>query len=240
MSNDIIVIGGCKGGVGKSLLSMATVDYFESRKNGVLLVETDHSNPDVGRIYQIETEDDQQVRVEIINLDDADGWIDFVNILDNEVNAKRTVIVNTGARNSDAIANFGENLTSQLKGLKRKLKTLWIINDQLDSISLLIEYIKAMGEVELHVFRNLFFGKENKFDIYNGSKTKQTIEEKGGKSLNFPVLSSRVTRHLYVEKMSISKALEKIPMGNKGELERWRRGVTVLLDEVTKVKKAEK
>jgi MinD superfamily P-loop ATPase len=40
-------VGGSKGGVGKSMMTVATLDYLLDRKQNVVLVECDTSNPDV-------------------------------------------------------------------------------------------------------------------------------------------------------------------------------------------------
>jgi cellulose biosynthesis protein BcsQ len=41
-------VGGSKGGAGKSMMTIATVDYLLERGDKVLLVECDTSNADVG------------------------------------------------------------------------------------------------------------------------------------------------------------------------------------------------
>jgi MinD superfamily P-loop ATPase len=50
---DLVYVGGSKGGTGKSLTCMALVDYFRKNfpQDEILLIETDSSNPDVGRLY---------------------------------------------------------------------------------------------------------------------------------------------------------------------------------------------
>ena len=47
MAKNIYVVGGGKGGVGKSIVTMATVDYFQAQGENVLLMKSDTSNPDV-------------------------------------------------------------------------------------------------------------------------------------------------------------------------------------------------
>jgi MinD superfamily P-loop ATPase len=81
MNNDKAVhaiywVDGSKGGVGKSMMTIATVDYLLERGKNVLLVECDTSNPDVWNAYQNELE------CELVELNEADGWIDFVNMCD--------------------------------------------------------------------------------------------------------------------------------------------------------------
>lgn len=51
MRKNLVYVGGSKGGTGKSMVCMALVDYFRKAfpKDTLLLVETDTSDPDVGR-----------------------------------------------------------------------------------------------------------------------------------------------------------------------------------------------
>ena len=46
-NHPIYMIGGSKGGVGKSFVTLALVDYLRRSDLHVVLVETDTSNPDV-------------------------------------------------------------------------------------------------------------------------------------------------------------------------------------------------
>jgi MinD superfamily P-loop ATPase len=49
-------VGGSKGGVGKSMMTLATLDYLLERGTKVVLVECDTSNPDVWKAYRGQTE----------------------------------------------------------------------------------------------------------------------------------------------------------------------------------------
>ncbi len=76
MNKPIYVVGGSKGGVGKSLVTMALVHYLKENDEEVFLIDADTSNPDVLKSYE------EEVTCKLVNLDDADGWIQFVNICD--------------------------------------------------------------------------------------------------------------------------------------------------------------
>src|SRR5215204_6120796 len=52
MARPILLIGGGKGGVGKSLLSVALVDYVSVADGRPFLIETDTSVPDVYKTYR--------------------------------------------------------------------------------------------------------------------------------------------------------------------------------------------
>src|SRR5262249_38842279 len=57
------------------------------------------------------------------------------------------------------------------------------------------------------------------------------IESTGGKSLSFPDLADRVADDLYKERMTIAAAAEKLPIGNRAELRRWRAAVARVMAE---------
>jgi len=214
-------VGGSKGGVGKSMMTMATLDYLIERGDRVALIETDTSNHDVWSAYH------EQVPSGLFDLDQADGWIDFVNTCDTH--RDRTVVVNTAARNNVAVRQHGQTLNASLDELGAKLMTLWMINRQRDGLELLEEFIEAVPKAEVHVVRNGYFGDEKKFDLYNGSKVRAAVESRGGKSITLPDLADRVADDIYVQRLSLSAAAKSLPIGNRAELGRWRGEVRKVL-----------
>ena len=171
-----------------------------------------------------------EVKNELIDLDDANGWIDLVNVCDKHPDA--IVVVNTAARNNKGVTAYGETLNNTLAELKRKLVTLWVINRQRDSLELLKEYMEGLPESTIHVIRNGYFGHERKFELYNTAKIKKAVEDAGGKSLTLPDLADRVSDDLFSKRLSISAALKELPLGNRAELTRWRNEVRKVLREV--------
>lgn len=224
MAKNIYLIGGSKGGVGKSLVTMATVDYLQERGESVLLIESDTSNPDVWKAYK------DEVETELVNLNEADGWIHLVNLCASKPDS--VVVINTAAQNNKGVSAYGETLNSTLAELKRKLVTLWVINRQRDSLELLKEYTDAIPNADVHVVRNGHFGEEKKFELYNGSKLRATVEGRGGKSVTFPDVADRVSDDIYSKRMSIAVALKELPIGNRAELMRWRGEVKKVMQEV--------
>jgi hypothetical protein len=217
-------IGGSKGGVGKFMMTMATLDYLIERGDRVALIETDTSNHDVWNAYH------EQIPSGLFDLDHADGWIDFVNTCAAQRN--RTVVVNTAARNNVAVRQHGETLNASLDELGAKLLTLWVINRQRDGLELLEEFIEAVPKADVHVVRNGHFGDERKFELYNQSKIKAAIEQRGGRSLTLPDLADRVADDLYSQRIALNVAAKSLPIGNRAELGRWRSQVRGMLAEV--------
>ncbi len=214
MAKNIYLVGGSKGGVGKSLVTMAVVDLLESMGESVLLIESDTSNPDVWKTYK------EEVETELVDLDQADGWIELVNLCESR--PESVAVINTAARNNTGVSAYGETLNSTLAELKRKLVTLWVINRQRDSLELLKSYMDAIPNAAVHVVRNGYFGEEKKFELYNGSKLRKEVEDRGGQSVTFPDLADRVSDDLYSKRFSIAKASTELPLGNRAELLRWR------------------
>lgn len=224
MAKPIYIIGGSKGGVGKSFVSMALIDHLVAGDETVLLIDADTSNPDVYKAYN------SIVEAHLINLDDADGWIDLVNQCDAHPDC--VVVVNTAARNNRGVSAYGQTLSSTLGELKRKLVTYWVINRQRDSLELLREYLEVLPNSDVHVVRNGYFGEERKFELYNGSKLRKAVEDKGGRSVTFPDLADRVSDDIYSRRLSISQAAQELPLGNRAELARWKSQVTKVLSNI--------
>jgi hypothetical protein len=218
-------VGGSKGGVGKSLVAMTVLDTLLQRDERVLLVECDTSNPDVAKVYS------DVVPTELINLDEADGWIHLVNVCD--AHPEVTVVVNTAARNNDAVTRFGETLDGSLEELGRELVALWVINRQRDSVELLKQFAEAVPRALVHVVRNGHWGAEGKFELFNESKIRrELVEARGGKAVTLPDLADRVADDIYSKRMSFARGLVELPLGNRAELGRWRREASRVLAEV--------
>jgi len=226
MSNNgsVIFCDGSKGGVGKTIMSIGVTDYYTQKLGKkVVLIETDTSNSDAAKPYA----KDEMVTIVPLCLDDADGWIELVNICD--VHKGIDVIVNVAARNNEAVASYGETLTGALEELARDFTTYWIINRQRDSIELLKQFEGNMTIGSIHVVRNNHWGAADKFELFNGSKMAKTVEKRG-KILDLPDLADRVTDYIYSQRLSIEKAMTEMPIGNKAELRRWRQNVWSMLD----------
>ena len=176
-------IGGSKGGVGKSAVSMALLDHLG--ESCPLLVETDTANPDVAKAYG------NVVRTELLDLDESDGWIELINLCSEHPGP---VVINSAARSD--VAKNGMNLDLALPELGRELVVFWVINRQRDSIELLRDFLTGVKSGRVHVVRNLHFGASSKFELFEKSKIRQEIENAGGKVLDFPDLADRVADDL--------------------------------------------
>jgi hypothetical protein len=223
MNQPIVFVSGSKGGVGKSITSMAVLDYLTSEHRYLRLLEGDTTNPDVWKSYH------REVESEVLDLDSVDGWIQMVNVAD--ANPFKAIVVNTPARNNDAVRAHGSLLLDSLKELGRPLLTLWVINRQRDSLELLNEYLQMMsgGMGVVHVVRNGYFGDERKFELFEQSPLRDAIAQQGGQALYLPDLADRVTDELYSRRITLAEAVQQLKLGDRAELQRWRATVKEML-----------
>ena len=224
MSKAIFLVGGGKGGVGKSLMSMALLDFLQAGGREPFLVETDTSVPDVFKAYQ------EEIAGELVNLDEREGWIELVNLIESR--EASTIVINTGARNQTGVSNFGRTLSKALGELGRKLVVLWMIDRKRENLELLSNFMATIPKAEMHVVRNLYLGAEKKFELYNSSKMRAGIEGRGSRSVNLPELADRVTDAMNKGRLTIAKATGELSLGDRMELERWREECAAMLSQV--------
>ncbi len=209
----INLVSGGKGGVGKSLVGMGLLDYL--REQSPALLETDITNPDVGKSYRKEV-----AKFAALDIAHAEGWIDLANFL-SETESPVVINAAAGLGSSESVKNLGDGLVE----LGRDLRVFWVLNTQRDGLELLKSFLDEVAGAErirVDAVLNLFFGEADSFKLFN-EKIKDMIIERGGSVLNFPALAKRCTDPFYVERLSIARAEEALPFGSRLELKRWRK-----------------
>ena len=224
MAEPIYLVSGRKGGVGKSIVAMALVDFLQRRGSHVLLIETDTSNPDVSRSYRDSAETKQ------LNLDTHGGWTALIKACADR--PQSTAVINGAPRDHRGINKYGQMLSGSLRDLQRRLVTLWVINTQRDSLEMLKKFMTAIPGSAVHVLRNGYFGESYQFELYNTSDLRKRVESDGGKSVTFPYLARRVVDDVFSIPMRIDTAMKELPITNRAELERWRRAVGAMWEEI--------
>jgi hypothetical protein len=229
---NLVYVGGSKGGTGKSLVCMALVDYFRRifPEDEILLIETDSSNPDVGRLYR----NTNGVSTEGLLLDDEEkGWVEMVDII-GETSARHVII------NSMAAANLGVQVQGPLLDrnildgrLKVNFNVLWVINRGKDSVTLLRDFLGYIRSAVVYPVLNLYFGREEEFSFYRSSRdVQEMIAERGGRQLTFPNLNDLIADKLYTEEISLEKLPPQLKLGMRTSLERWLGIVKRTFDEI--------
>lgn len=220
----IYLVTGSKGGVGKSLVSIALVDFLLLRDERTFLIDADPANADVWKCYK------DELRCERINLSACEGWVALGDLC--RQHRDYAFAVNTPAGSNTAAKLYGEHLMT----LGRRIIALWVMGDGKDSVLLLKEFMEAMPRAVVHAVRNLHHGDETAFSIYDHSSHPKRIAEHGGKSLYFPVLAKRIADEIKNNRMIPAKAVSDgvLRITSRAEMMRWRACCTEMFSEVVR------
>jgi hypothetical protein len=212
-SEPVVWIGGEKGGVGKSFVSRATVDYLLSLGKKIFLIDTDVGS-DVFKAYK------EAVQAELVNVKEREEWMRLATLISE--NPDSIFVINTTAAIKQFVEESGDILHRAVKKLDRKLVTFWVLDRTRNSMEYLLNYMEIVPDTKMVILRNLYAGSEKKFELYNNSDARKSIEGSGGMSLNFPEVADRVTDAMDRGRLTTEKALKELPFGDRMELERWR------------------
>ena len=198
MKDTIFYVGGSKGGIGKSIISTVLIqlliDKYDESKT-IHLVETDDSNPDVGRIYS------DVIPVTALILDEREaGWITLYELL--EENNDTLFVINSAARSNYGIEINGENFSRSLEeSAAYDFVTFWPINRQLDCVTLLMDYLRVIQYGSVFTIRNNYWGAPKDFLIYDSMigklKNKEMTVSRIKSVLDFPPLNDLITLQFY-------------------------------------------
>lgn len=218
----IIFVGGGKGGVGKSLVSMAAVDVLMTRGESVVLIESDDSNPDVYKALN------GLVQSVVLNLDGEDGYLSLCNVI--ESNPKAFFVVNTAARATKPIIEHGGIVVDTARVMKRELVMLWAMNRQRDSIELLRDFLDGVGNdfTKTHAVLNTYWGAPEKFMRFNNSKQKERVTS----AIAFPELNDMVSDKLNDNRLALSNAEAGMTIAERSVLSRFRKAANEALNGV--------
>jgi hypothetical protein len=224
MQDTIFYVGGSKGGVGKSLISTVLVQFLLDRygdEKTIHLIETDDSNPDVGRIYQ------GKIPVTPLILDERDtGWITLFARLDGATDT--LFVINSAARSNYGVETNGGDFTAALLdgSVHYDFVTFWPINRQLDCVNLLKDYIRVMLAGPIFPIRNTYWGAPKDFTIYDAVMSKgkglELANERIPGVLDFPSLNDLITLQFYSHGKTIPEVAAALNVFKRQLFNTWK------------------
>jgi len=236
MAKNMYLVGGGKGGVGKSFVTRGLVDYLRHLR--ILLVDSDTTNPMAGPYYEDDLNKEVGVfQVEYSNLDGEEGWKDLINLisgLDEDV----VVVVDAPARGERGMDSYFDRLSLVLPRLDRKLVTLWVINNDKESLFLLEDYLDKTANASdnhiIHVVKNKKESVDDSFTEYEGSRVSKEVKKRGGKAIEFPYLMVSVRDLLNKDNLSFEKAIQPqvLNLGDRIEVELLRSNIKKVLENI--------
>ena len=209
MKDTIIYVGGGKGGVGKNMVSMALVQFLIDRfgeSKTIRLIETDESNPDVGRVYK------GIIPVSAAILDENEkGWILMSKLIEDS--SETLFVINSAARSNMGIRKNGRNFAAVLESGKvpYDFVTLWPMNRQKDSVTLLEEYLEHVSFGSVFPIRNNYFGEPDDFTLYAKCvKESRLLNSRIIKTLDFPALADIIADDFYTGGRTIPETVDNL------------------------------
>jgi hypothetical protein len=231
MKNTLFYIGGTKGGVGKSFVAMALIDYLfmECRgKKQVMLIETDFNQPDVAKMYS------KKIPTETIVLDETENaWLKLGRVIYE--NQDKLMVMNT-AKGNAGINRYGKIFVESLEEYGINLVVFWPMNRQVDSVDHLLDFLKVIDYGLVFPIRNNYFSPPEDFVILNErltkGKDKQLFLSRFSMDdiLDFPSLNDLFCLKMYSERIAIEDIPEKLVFFEKAMFNSWRGKVHEMFD----------
>ncbi|PSB68587.1 hypothetical protein C7B61_00160 [filamentous cyanobacterium CCP1] len=207
---DIHLFGGEKGGVGKSLVCRAAVQYHLDNKLDVSVFDTDRSNPDVRRIYG----DAAKCRVAVFS--EGEKYEDKANQIYNAALKKR-VLCNLPAQVMIPVRNWFENNELLEIAAEDGVRFYqWFVSDGgYDSLNLLGKSMESLGPTVQHIMvKN--YGKSDDWEAFEQDEALQALlVEQKAIIVNFPKFIGSVERNrMDSENMTFAQAREDKQLGS--------------------------
>ena len=229
----VYLITGGKGGVGKSMLALVFIDQLLLLGKQVLYFETDTANADVFFCLERDPKNAPGQGIDgvtmcTINIENGNAWAGMLQLMEDHPD--HVVVIGTASRTLDYVREYGYMLRETLPLIRRKLITLWVIDEQIDSVIQLKDHLEVFPESETHVIKNSKHGPD--FPFYDGGDVHAAVNAKGGLSLPMPRLLLCVVNSLYSERLAISQALNVLPTVNKIILQHFRKACGRMLEPI--------
>jgi hypothetical protein len=195
LTTRFIIAHGDKGGVGKSMVARALVDYLHNQGEKVAIIDTDTQNPDVFRMFK------GSVEASMANIREENGWMDVMDFV--MAHPGYTFIMNTPAGIGEYmkadLVSFANFLSKQESPVEMEL--WWTMNGDHDSVNLFSKAYEKYGQFfsRVRVLCNLHFtdGNQNSYVLWNESPLRTRLEKSGGLTMFFPGLNIRVVTKLF-------------------------------------------
>jgi hypothetical protein len=231
MKDTIFYVGGSKGGVGKSMVSITLVQFLIDRygdSKTVHLIETDESNPDAGRIYK------GKIPVSNVILGENDkGWIHMARVI--EKSSDTLFVINSAARSNMGIRKNGRNFGAVLDRGKvpYNFVTLWPMNRQKDSVNLLEDFLGYVPFGSVYPIRNEYFGEPDDFTLYmKYIGESNLLRSRITDTLDFPALADIITDEFYSGGSTIPETVDSLGAFAGQSFLSWRNTVYEMFERI--------
>lgn len=171
----MFLISGEKGGVGKSTACIHLIEALRAAGMPPVIYDGDPVNPDVLARYH------DALAFDIAS---PQAWGEVL-----EAAGAGPIVVNLPARGGEVLESYADAFKEAANALGVEVTYLHVMNRQKDSLMLLASAVERLGGVaSVYAVRNLYFGEQSKFTLFNNSKTRQKVAGE----INLPELADHV------------------------------------------------
>lgn len=227
MKTYIYVTGG-KGGVGKSMKTLATIDYLAEQGKKVLLLDADPVNGDSSASYKNGKQigvDSERVQ---LRSEDASGQIDASGLQETLNKTESTqadvVIVDAPAGDSTLLKEAGSIIVAGCEMLGARSVIVWLVDsvDRTPINALAAAWESIKGASLILIVKN--HRKGNNFDFFDGSKTVEGIlASPNVKVIDMPKIASRLEQYFRIDRKTLKEIATEAPLGDRVEAVRVRK-----------------
>ena len=154
------LVVGTKAESGKTLFSVALVDYFRDLGRPVIVIETDTTQPDVDDVYA--RRQTERLVIRSYSLASAAGWRELVEFV-SRYRCDFEVVVNTGGRNQAEIETGVREGYAAALVAGGQVVSWWLMTKDYETLESLRWYLRTMPAHTTHVVLNAGAGDDHVF-----------------------------------------------------------------------------
>jgi hypothetical protein len=213
----LILVTGDKGGTGKSTFARGLLDVLCHRGVQVAAYDGDRRNPQLFRHYR--SIERGVMQLDVMAPGGADRLLD-----DMESNVAPVMLVDLPAGAGAALEDF-ERETGFLEGateLGYGVSLVSVLSPVRDSVNALRLLMEVLGEQASYVaVKNLHFGADEQFEIFDSSKAKQNLLQREGVMLSLPKLFSETYALVDNKSLTFRQASQELVMSQRRRVYQW-------------------
>lgn len=225
----VLWVTGGKGGTGKSTFARGVLDTLLTSGINTAAFDGDTENPQLHRYYQ--KVGDGVVRTVLADRDGGDDILQAMEEAQPDV-----ILVDVAAGGSQILMRLQDEslFLSSAKELGYAFTVVTVLSPIKDSVNMLKEAmdITRGHNVQHVVVKNLHFGQEDDFELFDSSNTKRHFEADGGIVLTMRDLLSKTYGEIDKQNLPFSVAMKKESGLSRGDRNRVRQWLTCFQDQM--------
>jgi hypothetical protein len=229
LQKKLVIITGDKGGTGKSTLSRGLVDIASHRGVDYVAYDSDKRNSQLYRHYQ--SVGSGISRLDFSTEDGADALI-----IQMDKGTSPVIIVDLPAGGGELLEKFNSQLglLSEAKEMGYEITVLSVLSRVKDSVNALRLLMDFTEDAAKHLaVKNLYWGTEDRFTLFDQSKVKQRLLDAGGLVINMPDMCDATYALIDEHNLTFRAAVndtEHLPRPHRSRVHQWLRLLETEID----------